>query len=206
MAACRRRASAVSALNRVDLPTLGSPTMPHLKPMVSESITSRTSGEACRRGPRLPQVVASRRSPHPCACAGRARAAHRRFRLPAAWRGDAGLELVVGAFGKIGRGLGDGAEQRLEPVVLGFREVVQHLVRHQILAAGMADADAHAHIVVADMGGDRAQAVMAGDAAAGLHPHLAGDEIELVMEHDRRRQGRACRSAPPRRPRGRTRS
>ncbi len=47
----------------------------------------------------------------------------------------------------------------------------------------MADPDAHAPIVVADMGGDRAQPVVAGAAAAGLDPHLAGREIDLVVQH-----------------------
>ena len=46
----------------------------------------------------------------------------------------------------------------------------------------MADADAHAAIVVAAMGRDRAQAVMAGIAAADLHAQLAGRQVELVVE------------------------
>ena len=54
---------------------------------------------------------------------------------------------------------------------------------HQLLDARMADADPHPAIVVADMGGDRAQPVVAGDAAAGLHPHLAGRQVDLVVEH-----------------------
>ena len=54
----------------------------------------------------------------------------------------------------------------------------------QRLVAGMADAEAHALVIVADMGGDRAQAVMAGVAAADLDPHLGGREIEFVVQHD----------------------
>ena len=54
---------------------------------------------------------------------------------------------------------------------------------HHILVAGMADADAHAAIIVADMLGDRAQAVMAGNAAADFDPDLAGRKIDLVMEY-----------------------
>ena len=47
----------------------------------------------------------------------------------------------------------------------------------------MANPDAHAPVIVADVGGDRAQPVMPGNAAAGLHPHLAGREVDLVVEH-----------------------
>ena len=43
---------------------------------------------------------------------------------------------------------------------------------HQGLVARMADAEAHAAVIVAAMGGDRAQAVMARIAAADLHPQL----------------------------------
>ena len=67
-------------------------------------------------------------------------------------------------------------------LVLG--EVAEHVRLHQFLDAGMTDTDAHAAVVVADMRRDRAQPVVAGDAAAGLHPHLAGREIDLVVEHD----------------------
>ena len=57
---------------------------------------------------------------------------------------------------------------------------------NQRLVAGMADADPHALKVVADMGADRAQPVMAGIAAADLHSDLAGREIELVVKDDER--------------------
>ena len=52
------------------------------------------------------------------------------------------------------------------------------------LVAGMADADPDPLIVGAEMGGDRAQAVVAGVAAAELDPHLAGGEVELVVDDD----------------------
>ena len=54
---------------------------------------------------------------------------------------------------------------------------------HQILVAGMTDADAHAAILVADMRADRAQSVVAGDAAADFDPHLAGRQFDFVVEH-----------------------
>src|SRR3546814_7455426 len=53
---------------------------------------------------------------------------------------------------------------------------------HQLLVAGVADADAHAPEVGADMGVDVAQAVMAGMAAAPLDTDLAEGEIELVVD------------------------
>ena len=48
----------------------------------------------------------------------------------------------------------------------------------------MADADPHPAIVVADMGVDVAQAVVAAGAAALLHAHPAGRDVELVVEDD----------------------
>ena len=66
-----RAAVSVSALKRVDLPTLGSPTMPHLNPMSGNHHERRTSGEACRRGPRQRQACRSRCLAHPCACVAR---------------------------------------------------------------------------------------------------------------------------------------
>src|SRR5262245_46955694 len=53
---------------------------------------------------------------------------------------------------------------------------------HEILDARMTDANSHPAIVVADVLRDRTQPVVAGDAAADLHAHLAGRELDLVME------------------------
>ena len=46
--------------------------------------------------------------------------------------------------------LGDGLDQRLEPFLVGLGEVVQHVMRHRLLDAGMADADAQAAGAVAE--------------------------------------------------------
>ena len=54
------------------------------------------------------------------------------------------------------------------------------------LAAGMADADPDAAIVVADVAGDGAQAVVAGDTAAGFHPNFARRKIQFIVEDDGR--------------------
>src|SRR5262249_30748089 len=59
---------------------------------------------------------------------------------------------------------------------------------HHLLHAWMTDAEAHALVVIADMRADRAQSVMTRDAAAGLHPHLAGRQLDLVMKHRDRRE------------------
>src|SRR5882672_4781887 len=47
----------------------------------------------------------------------------------------------------------------------------------------MADADPDAPVIRPDHRIDRAQAVVAGIAAAALDPDLAGPQIELVMDH-----------------------
>ena len=52
------------------------------------------------------------------------------------------------------------------------------------LVAGMADAEADALVIVADMGADRAQAVVSGIAAADLDAHFGGRKIEFVVQHD----------------------
>src|ERR1700722_8524483 len=46
----------------------------------------------------------------------------------------------------------------------------------------MADANAHAPIVVAHMLGDRAQTIVTGNTSANLYPHFAGRQINFVME------------------------
>ena len=54
----------------------------------------------------------------------------------------------------------------------------------KFLDAGVADADADAGVVVAHRGGNGAQAVVAGIAAARLGAQFAGREVELVVQHD----------------------
>src|SRR5690242_15465070 len=54
---------------------------------------------------------------------------------------------------------------------------------YQILDTGVTDPEPHAAILVADMRADRAQPVMAGDAATHLDPHLGGRKLELVLKH-----------------------
>src|SRR6185437_5891291 len=54
----------------------------------------------------------------------------------------------------------------------------------QFLDAGMADPEPHPAIFVADMSGDRTQAIMARDAAAQFDPDLSGRQFKLVLKHD----------------------
>ena len=79
--------------------------------------------------------------------------------------------------------VGEDGDQRLDPAALALGEIAQHVMLHHVLVAGMTDADAHAPIVVADVLGDRAQSVVAGDAAADLDPDLGRPQVDLVVEH-----------------------
>ena len=98
--------------------------------------------------------------------------------------GDGVQEAGGVAGGERRRALGDAAEQVVDPVGVGLGEVAEDVVRDQALVAGVADAEADAGEVGADVGADRADAVVAGGAAAGLDPHPAGGEVELVVEDD----------------------
>src|SRR5690606_12190699 len=91
-------------------------------------------------------------------------------------------EAVVVALDQKRRGVGDGVEQRVEPFAVGPGEIAEHMRRYHFLDAGMADADTDAAIVLAAMGVERPDAVMAAGAAAGLDAHLAGRKVEFVIE------------------------
>src|SRR5262245_5526659 len=54
---------------------------------------------------------------------------------------------------------------------------------HQLLHAGMADADAHAAKIIADMLVKRADAIVAARASAGLDPDLSRRKVDLVVEN-----------------------
>src|SRR3546814_12266312 len=60
--------------------------------------------------------------------------------------------------------------------------MAEDVIVDPVLVAGVADADAHAAEIGADMRLGREQAVMPGSAAALLHLDLEGREIELVVE------------------------
>src|SRR5690606_29456934 len=58
----------------------------------------------------------------------------------------------------------------------------------------MADADAHAPVVLAAMGIEGADAVVAPGAAAGLDAHLGGREVEFVIEDDQVGRGKLVKA------------
>ena len=78
---------------------------------------------------------------------------------------DLVLEARVLALDEQRRGVGHRAADRLDPGHLRLGEVAQHEIVHERLVAGMADAEPHPPVFVADMGGDRTQAVVPGVAA-----------------------------------------
>src|SRR5271165_5294539 len=80
------------------------------------------------------------------------------------------------------RSVGHGATEGVHPAQFRLRKVAQHEIMNQRLVSGMADAEPHAPVVVADMRADRAQTVVSGVAAADLHPDLCGRKIELVVK------------------------
>ena len=76
-------------------------------------------------------------------------------------------------------------QQRLQPGLLDLVEVGQNVAGHPVLVAGMADPDPDPlELARAQTSVGAAQAVVAGNAAADLDAHLAGGEIELVVEDD----------------------
>src|SRR6202048_44368 len=81
--------------------------------------------------------------------------------------------------GVIGNRLAEG----LDPGTIALGEIGQYVAVHQFLDAGVADPDPHPAIIVADMRGDRAQAVVAGNAAADLDAHLALRQFEFILKH-----------------------
>ncbi len=67
--------------------------------------------------------------------------------------------------------------------LLGLGEVAQHVAEHALLGAGVADAEAHPPVVRrAEQPVHAAQAVVPRRPAAPLHAHLAGRQVELVVE------------------------
>src|SRR5277367_1616617 len=112
------------------------------------------------------------------------------------------LEARVLARGQQWGSLGDRPADRLDPAYLRFGEIAQYIMVDERLVAGMADADPHPLVVGAEVGGDRAQSVVAGVAAADLDPDLARGEIKLVVDNDERaevelRIAQRCADAAP---------
>ena len=191
--------------------------MPHLNPMISHALRRRPSSQssrASRRARVMPLATGARRQD---ATLRRRCSARRRLGARRGWllrracvelsgMRHARLKLVVGAVGESGRVLGDGAEQRLEPGMIRLGEIVQHIARHPILLPGMADADAHAHIVVADVSAQRFAARYGRRLRRRSSPAICRAPGRARHGTPRCRRDRAYRSARPRRRRGPTRS
>ena len=58
------------------------------------------------------------------------------------------------------------------------------MASHPVAIAGAADSDPHPPEIGTDMGADAPQPVVAGDSAAAFRAHLAGGEIDFVMQDD----------------------
>src|SRR4029077_2681344 len=80
--------------------------------------------------------------------------------------------------------VGDRLAQRLDPGPIALGEIRQHVAVHQFLDAGMSDPEPHPAILIADMRGDRAQPVMAGNAATDLDAYFRRRQFEFVLKHD----------------------
>ena len=100
-------------------------------------------------------------------------------------------ETGIVILGQQRRGFDHGVQHRHQPIYIALGEILQHMAGDQIFLAGMAHADAHPAVIRSQRGGDGAQAVLPGIAAAGLHFQLAGREIDLVMDHHQRLQAAA---------------
>ena len=59
-------------------------------------------------------------------------------------------ERIVVALGQEFRIVGDCGDQWLQPVLVAFGEIVQHITVHHVLAARMPNADPHLAVILAD--------------------------------------------------------
>src|SRR5258708_9933895 len=93
------------------------------------------------------------------------------------------LKRRVAAGGEQRSSMGARLAQRLDPGPVALGKIRQHVAVHQFLDAGMTDPKPHPAILVADMRGDRAQPVVAGNAAADLDAHFRRRQFEFVLKH-----------------------
>ena len=83
---------------------------------------------------------------------------------------EVAAEVVAGD--REGQGVGAGLKHGVQPGLFRLVKVPQDVGHDQFLFARMADAQAHAAEIIADMGVGRPQAIMAGIAAAELDPQM----------------------------------
>src|SRR5262249_61207112 len=84
--------------------------------------------------------------------------------------------------------LPDDRHERVNPAAIAFGEIAEHVMLHQVLVAGMTDADANAAVIIADMLGKLTLAIITGNPAAEFHPHPNPRHIVLVATHGLVRQ------------------
>src|ERR1700745_3374567 len=56
----------------------------------------------------------------------------------------------------------DDGDEGVNPAAIAFGKTTEHIVLHHVLVAGMTAPDANAAVIIADMYGNRTQAVMPG--------------------------------------------
>ncbi len=78
--------------------------------------------------------------------------------------------------------VGDGVEQRHQPGLVDLGEIAEHMGVDEVLDARMADAEPQTAILLAAMGVDRFDAVVAAVAAADLDAGFCRRQIQLVID------------------------
>ena len=94
---------------------------------------------------------------------------------------DAVHEGRILAFGQKRGVVGDGFDERIEPFRVGLGEIAQYMTVDARLVAGMADAETQPAIILAAMGVDGTDTVVAAGAATLLDAGLAGYQVEFVF-------------------------
>ncbi len=79
-------------------------------------------------------------------------------------------------------GVGHFIQQRIQPFLFRFCEIIERISRHGILATRVADAKSHASEFRPEMRLKRSQSIMTRSAAAELHPHFAGRQVDFIMK------------------------
>ena len=92
------------------------------------------------------------------------------------------LERRVFALDQERRIVGDHVAKRFDPGPFAFCKIAKDVTRHELLHVRLADADAHAPVVVAQVRRDRPQSVMPGVAAADFYPHFGRPQIDLIVK------------------------
>lgn len=85
--------------------------------------------------------------------------------------------------------IADTAQQIIQPALVGFGKIMQHIARDPVLVARMPDAKADPGVSVTNMLVKRAQPIVASVTSAGFEPAFAGYQVQLIMENNDIRRG-----------------